>query len=260
MLGECVAQLDTIYYFDRKQACIVKEIDTNQVKYSFPGEQLRYVVSKQHIQKIKFASGREDVLVDHSIFNQIRGIDDYEKVKITLLQQDVRGLFKIGEESIKISAAPPKELKLKEKNITRLKRIAAMQGGCMVHAMNEQAEMGDYSNPYQSASTPITRTKGLIYTHKLLDLNEFRRILSKKRKFMTLEESSLLPGSKKFEKELMVKEFILHEVKLQDNVITISGRLGDRPNETFKVVAFGEYYFCLYYERGNTHYYIKVPI
>ena len=57
------AQVDTIYFADgRIEGCTVKKISDKEVEYSYPGEDLLNATKKSNVLKIKFTSGRIQVM------------------------------------------------------------------------------------------------------------------------------------------------------------------------------------------------------
>ena len=94
-------QTDTIFSNNEKIPCIVKEIKESSVVYVHPGEELLNSIYKNAVQKIVFKNGRVQVFAEATSFNAVKGVDDYEKVTVTAVESEVKGLFKVGEVSAK---------------------------------------------------------------------------------------------------------------------------------------------------------------
>jgi len=95
------AQMDTVFLNNQRIACSVKEVTPEAVKYTFPGEDVINSVYKNTVQKIIFKSGRVQTFAESTSFKEIKGVMDYEKVTITSVESEVKGLFKISDVSSK---------------------------------------------------------------------------------------------------------------------------------------------------------------
>ncbi|MBO6211963.1 hypothetical protein, partial [Algoriella sp.] len=91
------SQMDTIYSNNEKLAVNVKEITEDAVKYTYPNEDLINTSYKNTIQKIVLKSGRVQNFNEASAFNKITSIEDFEKVTISNVESEVKGLYKIAD-------------------------------------------------------------------------------------------------------------------------------------------------------------------
>lgn len=90
-------QLDTIYSNNERLAVNVKEITEDAVKYTYPNEDLINTSYKNTIQKIVLKSGRVQIFNEGSAFNKVNSIQDFEKVTISNVESEVKGLFKLAD-------------------------------------------------------------------------------------------------------------------------------------------------------------------
>ena len=86
---------DTITKISGEQI-VVKIINTSEkdVTFSYPGETMTTILSKNLIREIVYSSGRKEKISEMVI---ISGEKDWEKVKLTTLTSDIEGLVKKGD-------------------------------------------------------------------------------------------------------------------------------------------------------------------
>ena len=78
---------------DEKEVFVTKITET-EITYTFPDESLENVISKVKVKRIEFGSGRVQEITEKI---EINSEDDWEKVIITNIPDDVKGLRRIGE-------------------------------------------------------------------------------------------------------------------------------------------------------------------
>ena len=71
----------------------VKNISEYDITYSYPNETVTYTVSRNVIEEIRFATGRTEKINKAVI---VKDEDDWEKVRITSVPSDIKGLKFIG--------------------------------------------------------------------------------------------------------------------------------------------------------------------
>jgi hypothetical protein len=95
MLGfESYSQLDTLFFHNGKvEVATVKKIKESTISFSYKNEQAERSVSSYAIQKIKFASGREDFFS-----NKIEVINDLSWANVVILnnKEEAEGLSKLS--------------------------------------------------------------------------------------------------------------------------------------------------------------------
>lgn len=67
------------------------------VEFTYQNEDLVNTEYKNAIEKIVYASGREEICSQKNQLQKINGPDDWEKVVITYTESDVKGLTKVGQ-------------------------------------------------------------------------------------------------------------------------------------------------------------------
>jgi hypothetical protein len=67
------------------------------IEFTFSSEDIVNVEYKNAIDKIIYASGREEICSSKTQLYKINGIDDWEKVVITYNESDIQGLTRVGQ-------------------------------------------------------------------------------------------------------------------------------------------------------------------
>ena len=96
---------DKIYTGGKVIECTVKEVTPDAVKYSYPNEELINTIYKNTITRIEFKSGRVETFSETATLQTVTSCLDWEKVNVTQLEYEVKGLFKLGDVSAKAKGA-----------------------------------------------------------------------------------------------------------------------------------------------------------
>lgn len=95
MLLNSNAQSDKLYKHNGEVLQVqVKEISAGVIKYSYPNETVVQTVGKKAVEKIVYASGREEKISD---FIKLENDSDYEKVVLLNDKEEAIGLVDKGE-------------------------------------------------------------------------------------------------------------------------------------------------------------------
>ena len=141
--------------------CKILEIDDNNIKFNYQNESLTNTISRNVVNEIQFASGRTQKISDKII---VDGEKDWEKVQITNLESDIKGLTKIGDFTAKSSTGwggmvGPSKSKMLSKAIDKIKKEAAKKGAHIILILDTTS---DGSNTLRGASGSVT---GIGYTY-----------------------------------------------------------------------------------------------
>jgi hypothetical protein len=169
---------DTLYLLDGQKEVKIKEVGLNSIKYSYVNEETVYTISKHQVSKIKFASGREEVF--ESPIRQVNGLDDYEKVYITYLPEDVAGLQSTGELFSKATGVTTLSSinQVKNRALDKLKIEAAMTGANVVYIGNTFQRGNQYGGENQAGNSTQTTFSGVGYSTKKMSSNEIHTIVT----------------------------------------------------------------------------------
>lgn len=244
-------QTDTIFSNNEKIPCIVKVIKESSVVYVHPGEELLNSIYKNAVQKIVFKNGRVQVFAEATSFNAVKGVDDYEKVTVTAVESEVKGLFKVGDVSAK--AVGTTELsnqeRVKNRAYRKLKMVAAMMGANAVYLTNQRTEGNKIG--YFSSSSAETNLTGVAYTNRLPDFNAFKELLDRHKGKMTqVLEVSLGGSSTEYAKFKTNKPFTIENLTGENGLIVI--------DDKYRVVGFDQQGFNVYYRNKSKWFNVRV--
>src|SRR5471030_2934650 len=173
------AQVDTVIVNNQKIACSVKEITPDAIKYTFPGEDVINSVYKNTVQKIVFKSGRVQTFAEATSYKTVSNVMDYDKVTITSVESEVRGLYKLSDVSSKAKGTTTlsNQERVKERAYRKIKIQAAMFGANVIYLTNQRTEGNKYGSYYTSGSTAETNLTGIAYSNVLPDFEAFKKVI-----------------------------------------------------------------------------------
>ncbi|HOI27685.1 MAG TPA: hypothetical protein PLN63_08430 [Paludibacteraceae bacterium] len=135
--------------------CKVMELNDNQIKYTYPKESIVSVISRSCVAKIKFESGREQVISEKIIVNSEA---DWEKVQITYSKDDVIGLKRVSEKTEKSSGTwsfSDNQGHFADKVIRKLKKEAARQGCHIIYIISSTGNDGSLFKDAHASMTGV---------------------------------------------------------------------------------------------------------
>jgi hypothetical protein len=259
----CYGQTDTIFSNKEKIPCFVKEITSEAVKFSFPGEELVNSMYKNSVQKIIFKSGRVQTFSEATSFKKISGVDDFENVSITQVESEVKGLFKIGDVSSKAKGTTTfsNQERVKRRAYRKMKMVAAVMGANIIYLTNQRTEGNKMGGFYQSGSSAESNLTGVAYTNELPSIDEFNELINGKKDFTAVLEVKIMSGASGLINTNIKSNFTINSITNENGIIMINGELkGKSKYKTFRVVSFDNEYFNVYYKNKSTDYNIKIKI
>jgi hypothetical protein len=257
------AQSDTIISNNERIPCLVREITTDAVNYSFPGEEITSSVYKNAVQKIIFKNGRIQTFAEATAFKTVEKATDYENVTITQVESEIKGLYKLGDASSKAKGTTliSNQERVKERAYRKFKIQAAMQGGNSIYLTNQRSYGNFGGGPYQMSTSAETSLTGVVYTNKLPNYQEFIKLISDKHNFMAIQEQSLYSCFSGLTKCDIKKKFSIYSIKNENGLIMIEGQItGVSDYQKFRVVSFTNDTFTIFYEDKSTQYNILIKI
>ena len=137
------------------------------------------------VEPIRFKSGRVQIFSESSSFNIVTGGEDWEKVTISQVENEVKGLFKLDQVSTKAKGATiySNMNKVKNRAYDKLKIQAALLGGNVVYLTNQNTEGNNTGSMFQSAKTTETNLSGVAYTNRRPKYQEFMNQIGDNRNF-----------------------------------------------------------------------------
>jgi hypothetical protein len=249
------AQIDTIYTNSEKIACLVKEVTPDAVKFIYPGEEVLNSIYKNAVQKIIFKSGRIQTFAEATSFKVINNVLDYDKVTITTIADEVRGLYKLGDVSSKAKGTTvySSQERVKERAYRKFKIQAAMLGANIIF-LTEQRTEGNKYDKYNSQTSEANLT-GIAYSNKLPNLENFKKLVGNKTDFLMVKEYLLWASDSDVSQNDDPKAFTLTNIINENGIIFIEGKLvGENQVSKFQLANFNSDNFSIQYKKGETDY------
>ena len=163
---------DVLFFAEGPKEVQVKEVGTNLIKYTFPEESTIYSVSKHKVNKIVFASGREESF--ESAFLKVKGLEDADKVYITYVPQETEGLEVKGELFSKATGVTvfSSMHNVKNRSLDKMKAEAAMLGANVVLISDAQSRGNYYGSEYTPSQSTQTVLFGQAFSSEPMNLKE----------------------------------------------------------------------------------------
>lgn len=259
----CTAQTDTVVINNQKIACSVKEITPDAVKYTYPGEELINTVYKNTIQKIIFKSGRVQTFAEATSYKPITDVMDYEKVTITSVESEVKGLYKMGDVSSKAKGTTTfsNQERVKERAYRKFKIQAAMIGANVIYLTNQRTEGNKYGGYYQSGSPAETNLTGVAYSNALPDFDGFKKLIGKRTDFFAVKQYKLWASDSDVSQDNINKTFRISNIENDNGIIYLEGEYeGEKNINKFQLTGFTENSFSIAYKDKSTAYNIVIRL
>jgi hypothetical protein len=233
---------DSIYTFNEGVLAVtVKEITSDAVKYAYPNEDLLNSIAKNSIQRIVFKSGRTQVFAEASSFKKVTCVEDWENVSISRLESEVKGLYKIGDVSVKAkSGGFASSSKIKDRAYRKLKIEAALKGANVVYVVEETSVGNQMGNQYSAGQAAETQISGIAYTNVLPKFEDFVKVLEGK-SVVLINEVELGNNSMDFKIESIPNTpTVISNPQHKDNLIFVNAKIQGAKTSEFRVTNFNE--------------------
>lgn len=234
-------QLDSLFTNEGNLAVNIKEVTSDGVKYTYPNEDIITTIYKNAIYKIRFKSGRVQVFSESSSFNLVTGGEDWEKVTISQVENEVKGLFKLDQVSTKAKGATiySNMNKVKNRAYDKLKIQAALLGGNVVYLTNQNTEGNNAGSIFQSAKTTETNLSGVAYTNRRPKYQEFMDQIGNARNFKLDRVEELGNNDTELNTRVMGdKEVVFDKIFDENGNLYIMAKISNAGTDTFKVTYF----------------------
>ena len=197
------AAVDSVYTNEGTLAVNVKEITETGIRYTFPNEDVINTVFKNSVYRVKYKSGRVQSFTEALALAPVTGGDDWEKVTLSKLEWEIKGLYKL--EDVNAKAKGTTEFsnvnKVKNRAFDKLRMEAAMLGGNVVF-LTDQATNGNlYGSRFQAARSTETFLSGIAYSNRRPTYASFMAQLGTARDFYLKETQRLGNSSTEIHKE-----------------------------------------------------------
>ena len=193
---------DKVFTKNEVKEVNVKEVTDVAIKYSYPGEETLYTLNKMLVDKIQFASGREEVF--HEAPQYIKDLKDSKEVYLVTHPEEVLDLEQIGmlNSSLYKAGSLFNLNQSDDKQIEKLKLEAAMLGANVILVEESQQKINttyfeydyDINSSYNNSvvgssfSSISPYFKGTAYRSHPLNTSELKdKISSKEFHLMTIK-------------------------------------------------------------------------
>jgi hypothetical protein len=238
---------DKLFLTDETKEVKIKEVGPDFIKYTFPGEEVLYTISKNVVNKIEFSSGRIEEFT--TPFKEINSILDIEKVFITFNPDDVQGLDMKGDlfsKAVGVTTLSSVN-NVNNRALTKLKTEAFMMGANALYIGNQFQRGNQYGNENTPGNSTMTTYSARAYTSKKLDIAAAKEMIEN-HKFnyyqrLELSRNDWSPNlvlQESWDKDYFPILDELGEVSEKDGVLFVklnSKKLGDKK---LQVVRIGE--------------------
>lgn len=238
---------DKLFLTDETKEVKIKEVGPDFIKYTFPGEEVLYTISKNVVNKIEFSSGRIEEFT--TPFKEINSILDIEKVFITFNPDDVQGLDMKGDlfsKAVGVTTLSSVN-NVNNRALTKLKTEAFMMGANALYIGNQFQRGNQYGNENTPGNSTMTTYSAKAYTSKKLDIAAAKEMIEN-HKFnyyqrLELSRNDWSPNlvfQESWDKDYFPILDELGEVSEKDGVLFVklnSKKLGDKK---LQVVRIGE--------------------
>jgi len=225
---------DTIYTHNKKIACKIKEVADENIKYYYPNEDILISINKNLIIKILYSSGREEIFAESLSFQKVNGWEDWEKVLTSNVDDEVDGLFKLGDVSSKVKAGSTLSNlnKIKNKALRKIKIRAAMIGANVVYLSSDHTEGVRYNAWTGDSNTAEVILTGVAYSNRTVNIKNFKKMIDKK-SIYKLSEIIKMPFNKKTPTVISGKdvEIDISDYKVEGLFINVTF-----DNEVYKII------------------------
>jgi hypothetical protein len=257
----CFGQTDTIYTFSDIIPCSVKEITPEAIKYTYPDEDVLISIYKNSVTKIVFKNGRVQTFAEALSLKEVRGADDFEKVSITRVEGEIKGLYRIGDVGAKAKGTTTlsNQQRVKERAYRKMKILAAMMGGNIVYLTDQRTQGNQFGTEYQAGNTAEANISGIAYATKLPNYNEFTRLIGDKKSFNSFVEVSMASSASDMTITGDARRLDILEIREEGGFIYLYGNLQyENSIKQFRIVSYNNESFTIFYVKRNTAYNYRI--
>lgn len=161
---------DKLFLLNETKEVTIKEVNTDIIRYTYPGEDVIYSINKTLVEKIQFSNGRSEVF--KSPFQDVNSIIDAAKVFVTFNPDEVKGLEMKGDLFSKAVGMTTLSSvnNVNNRALTKLKTEAAMMGANALYIGNQFQRGNQYGNEYTPGNSTMTTYSAKAYSSNKMDI------------------------------------------------------------------------------------------
>lgn len=255
------SRVDTLYANNEVIPCIVKKVAADAVEYTYPGEEVVNSVYKNAVQKIVFRSGRVQQFAQSLSVRPVKGIDDIDMVTLTEVPNDVQGLVRLGQVSAKAKGTTniANQERVKARAYRKLKAKAVMMGANVLYITNIRNQGNTNGTEYVAAESAETNLDAVAYTSQLPIFADFQKLVGENRFFYGDQKAKLWDSDSDVNVKFERTDLAIGNIYEEGGLIFVQGKLkGVDKVDTFRVTAFDDTHFYLYYTDKSTTYSYRI--
>ncbi|MEA5257567.1 hypothetical protein VB264_07220 [Arcicella aquatica] len=255
--------VDSIFTSEGLILAEVKEIAPDYIKYSFPSETLVNAIYKNNVQKIRFNSGRVQLFKESLALNEVNYAHDFDKVSLTHLESEVKGLYKLDEVYAKAVGTTTLSniTTVKERAFRKLKIQAALLGGNVIYMLDQNTVGNQFGTEYQAGRATQTTLTGIVYSNNIPKVEEVTTALNNKKTFIV--NANFFAGRNSTDVEgnpSLPESFTVEDFYQENGFVYIRGKAKGIKNDLFKVVSFKNNQMTLYWKDKKKAYNLSVDL
>lgn len=168
---------DKLFLKDGPKEVVIKEVGTGIIKYTYPGEEVLYSISKNLVDKIEFSSGRTEEF--KSPFQEVNTLLDIDKIFVTFNPVEIEGLEIMGDlfsKAVGVTTLSSVN-NVNNRALTKLKTEAFMMGANALFIGNQFQRGNQYGNENTPGNSTMTTYSAKAYSSEKLDIKAARALI-----------------------------------------------------------------------------------
>jgi hypothetical protein len=240
-------ETDKLFLQYETKEVTVKEINFNSIKYTFPGEDVVYSISKMLVSKIEFSNGRSEEF--RSPLQEVNSLKDAKKVFVTFNPSEIDGLDIVGDlfsKAVGVTTLSSVN-NVNNRALLKLKTEAAMMGANALFIGNQFQRANQYGNENIPGNSTMTTYSAKAYTSNKLDMVAAKKMMEN-HKFYFHQKSELgrndwspiITAQQNVDKELNPILFDLGEILEKDGNLLVAPKDLKYKSEYLQLIRVGE--------------------
>ncbi len=255
--------VDSIFSNEGLILAEVKEVAPDVIKFTYPSETVLNSIYKNVVQKIAFKSGRVQFFKESLSLGEIRNVFDFERVTLTHVESETKGLYKLDEVFSKAVGTTTLSniTTVKERAFRKLKIQAALLGGNVIYMLDQNTVGNQFGGQYQSGKATETVLTGIVYSNNIPKVEDVTATLNNKKIFTV--NANYYAGRNSTDVEgnpYLPETFTIEDFYEENGFVYVRGKARGIKNTLFKVVSFKNNQMTFYWKDKKKAYNLSVDL